>query len=331
MRYQIEMLAECLAGRVPRSADLVRITNLANQYLVTPQLYVAQSGYQPRSERERDVVGYWERIHRANGIRNQQLEQQLAELLEILNSVGSVPLLLTGAGTLASSAGTATRMVADLDIMLSPDETERGLRALLASGYMHWEEKSRRHTSAKLVKSPHIGLVHVHYRPPDAGTTMSAESMARDAQPLVFWAHRARLPSPTDRLCYLIGHDMLEDRGLFYGELNLRHLLDSLEALESGEIDWDLVRKRFGSGMRKLAYALYRENLNRLFRVAGCPEAPFTNICNVLFHRQMLKSEAKLYAALDQTLFVLPIRVTWRLTRSIEWAFQPGSARTRME
>ena len=124
---------------------------------------------------------------------------------------------------------------------------------------------------------------------------------------------------------------MLEDRGLFYGELNLRHVLDSLEALESGEIDWNLVRKRFGSGMRKLAYALYRENLNRLFGVADRPEAPFANICNVLFHRQMLKSETRLYAALDQTLFVLPIRASWRLTRSVEWAFQFSPERARTE
>lgn len=316
---------------MPSSADLVRITNLANQYLVTPQLFVAQSAYRPRSERERDVVSYWERMHRANDIRNERLKQQLAELLKILNNVELAPLLLTGAGALATSGRTTGRMVADLDIMLSPDETNRGVRALLSNGYTHWGEKSRRHTSAKLVKSPRIGLVHVHYRPPDAGTTMSAESMARDARPLAFWSHRALLPSATDRLCYLIGHDMLEDRGLFYGELNLRHILDSLDALESGEVDWGLVRKRFGSGMRKLACALYQENLNRLFRVAGCPEIPCANICNVLFHRQMLKSEMRLYAALDQILFVLPIRAFRRLTRSIEWVFQPGPERTRTE
>src|SRR5690606_26408218 len=115
-------------------------------------------------------------------------------------------------------------------------EIDDGMCALLKSGYTNWEEKSRRHTAAKLFKPPHFGLVHVHHRPPDAGTTMSVEDMARDGQTLVFRSHRALLPSPTDRLCYLIGHDMLEDRGLFYGELNLRHILDALEALESGQV-----------------------------------------------------------------------------------------------
>lgn len=331
MRYQLELLADCLAGRVPSANDLVRITNLANQYLVTPQLFVAQSGYRPRSAREREVVAYWKCIHRANDTRNQRLEQQLAELLGILNSVGLAPLLLTGAGALATSGRTTGRMVADLDIMLSPDETDGGIHALLANGYMRWEEDSRRHTSAKLFKPPHIGLVHMHYRPPDAGTSMSAEGMARDSQPLAFWSHRARLPSPTDRLCYLIGHDMLEDRGLFYGELNLRHISDSLEALESGEINWNLVHTRFASGMRQLAYALYQENLNRLFGVSDCLKAPFANISNVLFHRQMLKSETRLYAALDQTLFVLPTRASYWLTRSLQSALQPRPVPTRTE
>lgn len=329
-RYPIELLVDCLRGGVPRPADLVRITNLANHCLVTPQLFVAQSGYRRSSPLERDIIEYWQSIHRLNEARNERLEQQLSELLEILNSLGVAPLLLTGAGALATSARTTGRMVADLDIMLHPDEVRDAIRALVRGGYTLCEE-ARRHTAAKLIKLGDIGLVHVHRHAPGAGSAMPVGSMARDAQTVAFRSHRARLPSATDRLCYLIGHDMLEARGLLYGELNLRHSLDAVETLESGQVDWTVVRERFRSGMRRLAYEHYMMSLSRLFGIARAPKPPFEAICNVLYRRQMLKSETGLYAALDQALVVLPIRASFRLTRGAQSAIQTYADPVRTE
>lgn len=331
MGYRVELLAQCLAGRAPPSTGLVAITNLANHYLVTPQLFVAQSGYCGPSPEDREVRDYWEAVFRANDERNARLQEQLGEVLEILNSVGVAPLLLTGAGALATSARTSGRMVADLDIMLCPGETERGIRALLESGYIHWDEKNRRHTAAKLIKPPHIGLLHVHHRPPDAGTSMSAESMARGGRMLEFRSHCARLPSPTDRLCYLIGHDMIEARGLLYGDLHLRHLLDAVEAFQSGPVDWNAIRARFSSGMRSLACAMYLYNLNRLFAIAGWPHSLLERVPGILFQRQMMRSERRLYAAVDQTLLVLPIRAAFWIGRNVQSALRTDNGPIRAE
>ncbi|MCR4267846.1 nucleotidyltransferase family protein [Nitratireductor sp. ZSWI3] len=322
MRYRIGELASYLAGKHPGEADLVCITNLANQFLVTPRLHTAQAGFRPRSADERRVVAYWEGVYRANEARNRLLERQLADMLGTLNAAGIVPLLLTGAAALAEAPSTVSRMVPDLDIMLAPDEIGRGQRALTVAGYVPWEEASRRHTAAKLVKRPHIGLVHIHRHPPDLARVMSAEDMMRDAREIAFASHRARLPSSTDRLCYLIGHDMLEEHGLYCGEINLRHLLDAVEFMQSRSVDHDLVHRRFSAGMRRLACTLYEENLRRLFGMTGLPDTSPRWICRALFHRQMLRSEERFYAAFDQTLLVFPLRASWWLRRQVQSALR---------
>src|SRR5690606_25293593 len=105
MRSHLEILARALTGSPPPPASLVRVTNLANLYLVTPQLYAAQSGFPARTEEEQSIREYWESVYQANLIRNARLQHQLCELLDIMNSAGVIPIMLTGAAALASSAG----------------------------------------------------------------------------------------------------------------------------------------------------------------------------------------------------------------------------------
>ena len=326
MRSHLEILAQALNGSPTPPASLVRLTNLANLYLVTPRLYVAQSRFPARTEEEQSIKDYWESVYQANSIRNERLQSQLCELLDTMNSAGVIPILLTGAAALASSAGKTSRIVADLDIMLLPTELEVGLRSLLDAGYLHWERRSRRHTASKLYRPDHPGLVHIHHRPPDAGTSMSAPSMAHHCRTIEFRSNRARIPSPTDRLCYLIGHDMLEDRGLLYSKLHLRHALDALEILKPDSVDWHVVRERFASGLRKIAYATYMYNLTKLFGVDDRPEPPNSRLSAAMYRRLIRKAEGNLYGALDDVVVVLPTRIAFRVARALQLVLH--SART---
>jgi len=322
MRSLLEMLAQSLLGQPSPLDSLISLTNLANRYLVTPQLYVAQSGFAARTEEERSIRGYWESVYDANRERNERLQHQLVELVYIMNSAGVVPVLLTGAAALASSAGRTSRIVADLDLMLLPQELEIGIPPLREAGYLPWERRSRRHTASKLYRPDYPGLVHIHHRPPDARTSMSAASIMRDSRTIEFGSGRARIPSSTDHLCYMIGHDMLEDRGLLYGKLNLRHALDALEIVKTDAVDWDVVRDRFASNWRKLAYATYLYNLVRLFGVAGLPGSATYRLSRAMYRRVVRKAEGSLYAALEEALFVLPMRLAFRVIRAFQSALQ---------
>ena len=316
MRYEIEALAACLVGNDRAPSDLLRITDRANEYLVTPQLCVAMQQFFARDDLERDIVGYWQAAYDANQFRNRRLGHQLSAVLRILDQRGLRPLLLTGAAALATARDgfASARMVADLDLMLAPAQAEMGVRALTENGYACFAGRGR-YTAAKLVHSRQMALVHVHANLPGVGRDMSFDDILVDAQRITFRSREALLPSATRQAMYLIGHDLLQERGLLLGKLHLRHLLDLRESSISGRIDWDRIRAACSSLTSRTEVALYRRNLSRLLHAAGSPPSRAELLYTPLYHRQMLRAEGKRYAILEDLFIIKPFRRLWSVAR----------------
>ncbi|MER9303832.1 nucleotidyltransferase family protein [Mesorhizobium sp. M0293] len=306
----LETLAGCLEGTSSFPTDLAGITDLTNRHLVTPQLFVAMVGHRPDTQQQMDFLSYWQEIHQLNEARNKHLTEQLEDLLKTLNAAGISPILLTGACSLVKSddAFSAARMIADLDILLCPHESGRGLQALTQVGYLRCEEGPSRHTIAKLVKDGFIAMVHLHGAAPGTWEAMPVEDMSRDAEDVTLGSLHARILAPADRLSFLIGHDMIQDRGLLFGTLHLRHLLDAREICRRELVDWELVRSRFQSRARKLALGLYLENLARLCQFDDYAAPRRGAFYHLLYHRQTMLFEEKKYAAIDRAVLVRPVR-----------------------
>jgi hypothetical protein len=82
----------------------------------------------------------------------------------------------------------------------------------------------------RLVNEPHLLPVE----------DMLRRTVGREADGL-----RARVLSPTDRVLHLLLHDLVQDRGIHDGRLNLRHLHEIAVLLASGApLRWDEIMAR---------------------------------------------------------------------------------------
>jgi hypothetical protein len=128
-------LCQCLAGKVPNNLDWMAVLELANNTLTTPSLIDLVD--QPDQSVPEDVKAFVREIYRRNALRNDRLRAQLEEAVAALNERDVIPVLLKGAANLATAVPDrrATRIMADLDILVDPDQVERALHAFADLGY----------------------------------------------------------------------------------------------------------------------------------------------------------------------------------------------------
>lgn len=111
--------------------------------------------------------------------RNALVLAQAAHAVRALNAVGLTPVLLKGAGHLASGlhAHAADRLVGDLDLLVAEEEMPAAVHALAAAGYAV--------QSPELLHTDGTSRVDVHYPP-----------LAHNDWPLLVELHWALLPGP---------------------------------------------------------------------------------------------------------------------------------------
>lgn len=238
--------SECLRGRVPKDPDWISLLGLANQTLTTPALMRFATRF--KDQIPEDVYFYVEQLFERNVIRNGRLVDQLAEVVGAINDRGVIPVLLKGAAILATApqADHGLKLMCDLDIMVSPDETEPTLRALLALGYtIEYQPPADAvgnwHVDLKRVCD--VGMIDLHRAPPGPAFFYRASG---DVKQHCTIAHIGRgsvyIPSATYGALILAVHDQFQDSDYWSGDLDLRHLLELRELAHSPEgIDWNLL------------------------------------------------------------------------------------------
>jgi hypothetical protein len=117
-----------------------------------------------------DVYLYIREMFERNVVRNIRLAAQLAETIVAINDRGVTPVLLKGAAMLATApqADYGLKLMSDLDIMVSPDQVEPTLEALLALGYtVHYQtppDAANWHMDLK--RPSDVGMIDLHRAPP---------------------------------------------------------------------------------------------------------------------------------------------------------------------
>jgi hypothetical protein len=221
------------------------IIGLANQTLTTPSLMLLINRCADRIPA--DVCLYVREIFDRNLQRNDRLVAQLTEIIEAINNRGITPVLLKGAALLATAAPAqrGSKLMSDLDIMVSPYEVEEAMNGLLSLGYsVDFETPpAMKKWYADLKRSSDVGMVDLHCQLPGPEFFYRPAGDARQYYKLIqIGRGSAYVPSATYHSLIMIVHDQFQDYDYWVGDIDLRHLLDLRHLAGSeGGIDWDLL------------------------------------------------------------------------------------------
>lgn len=221
------------------------IISMANQTLTTPALRDITRRFPEKIPQ--DVCRYIDEIFERNLIRNDRLSAQLTEAVGALNEKGITPLLLKGSAmlTMGHRCQMGRRLLSDLDIFISPEQTERAIDCLFDIGYrVHFQTPDGASKSyADLGRPGDAGMIDLQESPPGHGFFYSVSGDVKQHCQLFSWKGvSAYIPSATYHALTLIIHDQFQDSDYWVGKIDLRHLLDLRDlANSSGGIDWKLL------------------------------------------------------------------------------------------
>ncbi|WP_448208409.1 nucleotidyltransferase domain-containing protein [Azospirillum sp. sgz302134] len=280
-----DALVACLRGQPPVRADWMAVMALANRHLVTPTLHAAL--------RDRggegvplEALAYLRFLHERNGERNRRLRAQAGELVEALNRSGLRPMLLKGAGFLATAAegDLGDRLMSDLDILVPAERIPAATACLARLGYRAQPDPAGSHALPSFARPQDVGTVDLHHRPPGPPAFHHAQRLEETATMVRVGAGHATLPSPTFRALHLIVHDLLLDRQVMSGDFDLRHLCDLNALARSPEgLDWHALAELMAGGGGRHALDTQMVALRRLFG-ADAPLPPRHRILPHLQH-----------------------------------------------
>lgn len=245
----LRTLSSLLDGAAPATVDWMSVLALANEALVTPQIYSAAMRTGTVSRLPNDVRIFLYDVWARNRERNRRLFEQLREAVAALNAVGVEPTLLKGVAHWASLGRPAEhdRMLTDIDLLVGEANVDAAMGALKAAGYgvqKFWEDPAK-YVAADLGRPDCVGVIDLHRRPPGPEAEARAAMALKDEFVQVSWdGVRAWAPSPALQIFLLVLHDQFEDGGYWRGKFVLRHLMD-IAALtrRPGGVDWGLLSR----------------------------------------------------------------------------------------
>ena len=293
-------LCECLRGCLPNIVDWESIFRIANHSLTTPALKDFVERY--RGQIPEDVSNYVDEIFRRNLIRNGRLMAQVAEAAAALNEQNVQPVLLKGLAKLATSAERqiGTRIISDIDILVSHDECDSSLNALKQLGYqiISWADDERSHWYVNVKRPQDVTHIDLHIKPPGYEFFSSAATELKHHCQLVPCGQAfAYVPSPTYQALLLIVHDQLHDADYWLGKIALRHLLDLRDLARSSEgIDWKLLNSLFESKTAKNALDTQLVTLFMLLDVDVPDDLRKRFLPRVQYRRRLLQMQVPVLA-----------------------------------
>ena len=264
-------LCSCLRGEPPPHIDWPSLIALANDTLTTPALMsiVERCPEHIPHDARQYIREMWVR----NQHRNERLSSQLLEAVNALNKVGITPVLMKGAATLAAAENAmhGSRLISDLDLVISIEESQAALEALFAIGYRVFgsspEDANRWYVD--LGRDGDVGMIDLQGSLP--GDKYFYRSMGDIRQHCSTGPSRigtVYIPLSTYQAFILIVHDEFLDLDYWTGNMDLRHLLDLVGLAKSVEgIDWKLLASLSSSKLYRNAFETQITALHFLFDV----------------------------------------------------------------
>ena len=287
-------LCQCLGGKAPRNLDWMAVLELANNTLTTP--FLIDLINQSEQSVPEDVETFVRDIYRRNGLRNDRLRAQLEEAVTALNERDVIPVLLKGSAILAAAAPErrATQIMADLDILVDPDQFETALQALADLDYQpdFRTPPERRKQYADLKRARDVGMIDLHQEAPGPDYFYrSSGKLLAHCTLISVGRGTAYLPTATFQAFMLIIHDQFQDRDYWVGEIDVRHMVELRDLASSPEgIDWNRMMSFATSPLARNAIEKQLVALAKLFAVDVPLELRQRFIPRLQFRRLLLQS-----------------------------------------
>lgn len=267
----LSQLCALLSGRTVRTPDWEAILALAGEQLIVPQLHDRLRACGQNAPA--DVWSYLREARERTIARNERLFATLRDALATLNAAGVEPVLLKGGALWAAAPGAALappqsdRLVADLDLLVRPEEMPGALEALAAAGFTIFEDHraTAQHDVVVLGRERDVGAIDLHQHAPTLRSIADVDDLHGASHSVAVAGGRARVPSVEAQLLLMALHDQLHDARFWHGGFDLRHLLD-IAALAKGGVDW---RSLAASCRTSTARAALAVQLEAARRVAG--------------------------------------------------------------
>ena len=243
------------------TASWQKVLRFSGAHHVTPLLRWAFKKNALMSALPIDILEHIEAMYAINLDDNLRYEDQLAHLIQTLNSLGVRPVLLKGAAALVRglypTAG--ERFVGDIDILIPPHQLEDVVNKLLAEGYTTKATKvelldvanfiqtgGHHYTPIKHPDWPVWVELHVHPVLSHVEQLLTHEEMVRDAISINWRGTECLLPSPTHFVMHTIIHAFFVDY-LKFQTLAFRQLFEFVHAsrVYANQIDWTVIQQRF--------------------------------------------------------------------------------------
>ena len=210
---------------------------------------------------DEELGAFLSAVHAANVERNDELRDELAAAVAVLNRVGIEPVLLKGAIRLVDQLypDHGWRMMRDLDLLVPKDKL---VRALERAGYLRLDPGA-----FELGRPKALAQIDLHPEPfstrAEAGL-LSAAEILDGARPAAFGNGSVRLPAVEHQLVHLVGHCQIRHLGYAFGSITLRDRLEAAALFRwAGEsINLEAVSARFGAAGYRRPLSTFLLSLN---------------------------------------------------------------------
>ena len=253
---------------------------MANRTWLAPAVYVTLQRNGNLAQIPCPVREYLTFIHHRNHERNSRLQAQLIEAIAALNERSIVPILLKGAVKIfnADGASLGSRMLSDLDICISPLEKFETKDVLMSLGYRDLGN------GREFGRDQDVGAIELHDRPNARSRKYLSHDLSASSSTVEVSGALAKIPTQTARAIHLIVHDMIKDGDYWSLRMDLRHLLDLVELVNSPDgIDWEQVQQVMSDKTARNALVVQAKALEDLFGVE-IPHALRAGVAASLVH-----------------------------------------------
>ena len=262
--HRDRLAEEIAAGRVCWE----RVIEIASHYWMTLALYQELREKRLLDLLPGDLLDYFASIHEGNRVRNRGILKHAGELAGMLNRIGVEPILLKGAGHLASGLyrDPAARFMSDIDILVPNDRALDCWRLLVSSGYRTAAARAGERVECMALQhlpelwcEGHTGGLELH-RPGEWPHMLSSPLLYLGTEPIALSGARAHIPSATTRLIFAIAHSYVLHEVRRRPAMPVRDLYDAT-----------LLLRRYGSKIawHEVIDAFHRGGETEAFRI-GC-------------------------------------------------------------
>ena len=261
-------------------ADWQKVLRCAGQHNVASALYTSlkKSGLLHRLPD--DATEYLHAVWSLTQQRNRMLRQALVSVCSHLNTIGIPPLLLKGAAGLVPEGkypGADDRIMADLDLLVPPDQLQEAQNTLQQAGYSPMFHGHRAENMRKSNTKHDVPLeatdapvrIELHRTVFGRGTEpiINLASVWNQAETVRFQDAEMTLPDVTFRMLHHFIHHRFDDMGFAHNLLDLRRLYEFVlfcrtwdRKIRYEELDRFCADKRISA-----AWQAYQLSAHRLF------------------------------------------------------------------